>query len=446
MVAGGRLSGRTFSRSGVVRHCVVVGGGMTRQAASTPADTGAIVIGRDYGALGVIRSLGRHGIPVWHLEESASNATVSRFVSRRLPWPADDTEETRLGYLLDLDRTHGLAGWTVYPVDDEAAALVARHHDALGGRFLLTTPPWEALLWAYDKRLTHQLAAATGVAFPWTRIPRDRAELATLDFPFPVILKPAVKPEWNRLTTAKAWRVDERDALIARYDEAIAVVAPESIMIQELIPGGGESQFSFAALCEDGRPLAWAVARRVRQLPLDFGRFSTYVETIDHPAVEEASRRLLTAIGYTGLIELEYKQDPRTGDYKLLDLNGRIWAWHTLGRRAGVDFPYLQWQLAHGEAIPETRARSGVRWMRGLTDFPAAAKAIRQGTLGPLAYLGSYRPPLEFAIFAVDDPLPALVDAPLMLQRNLSRFWARRRQPVAGAALGGASAFRGFWR
>jgi D-aspartate ligase len=406
---------------------------MARQRATSWGNTGAIVIGRDYGALGVIRSLGRHDIPVWHLEESASNATMSRFVRRRFPWPAEAIEADQLRHLLDLCGEYGLDGWTIFPTSDESAALVARAQSALAERFLLTTPSWETMRWAYDKRLTYQLAAQVGVDSPWTHLPRNREELTTHDFAYPVILKPAVKPEWQRLTTAKAWRVDNREELIARYDEACAVVDPGAIMIQELIPGGGEAQFSFTALCENGRPLAWLVARRTRQLPLDFGRFSTYVETIDQPEIEELSRKLLAAIGHTGLIEIEYKRDPRTGAYKLLDFNGRIWSWHSLGRRAGVDFSYLQWKLLHGEAIPETKARPGVRWMRGLTDVPAAIQSVRTGALGPLAYLESFRPPIEFAIFAMDDPLPVLADPPLMMKRILGRYWSGRQKSAAAA-------------
>jgi D-aspartate ligase len=412
---------------------------MNRQTIGPAARTGAIVVGRDYGALGVIRSLGRHGIPVWHLEETPSNATASRYITRRLPWPADAGEDEQLSYLLDLCGQHGLDGWTIYPTSDESAALVARRHETLAERFLLTTPAWEAMRWAYDKRLTYEVAAQAGITVPWTHVPRDREELLTLDVPFPAILKPAIKPEWSRLTTAKAWRVDTRQELIARYDEASAVVDPSVLLVQELIPGGGEAQLSFAALCDNGRPLAWAVARRTRQLPLDFGRFSTFVETVDHPAIEEPSRRLLEAIGYTGLIEIEYKQDPRTGAYKPLDINGRIWAWHTLGRRAGVDFSYLQWLHVHGETVPETRARSGVRWMRGLTDFPAATQAIRNGTLGPIDYLRSFRGPIEFAIFAADDPMPALADAPLMAKRQLGRWFSGLRKPKTDVVVGEAT-------
>ena len=61
-------------------------------------------------------------------------------------------------------------------------------------------------------------------------------------------------------------------------------------MIQELIPGGGETQFSYGAICENGRVLASVVARRTRQYPVDFGRSSSFVETVDAPAVEQAAR------------------------------------------------------------------------------------------------------------------------------------------------------------
>ena len=49
----------------------------------------------------------------------------------------------------------------------------------------------------------------------------------------------------------------------------------------------------------------------------------------------------MRAINYYGLVELEYKLDPRDGQYNLLDVNGRTWGYHTLGPGAGVDFPYL---------------------------------------------------------------------------------------------------------
>lgn len=390
------------------------------QASAACGASGAIVIGSDYIALGVVRSLGRQGIPVWVLRDSMhAEAAVSRYARRCLPWPP--LEDARLGFLLDLSTKQGLKGWALFPTDDEAAALVARQHQVLAQHFVLTTPPWEVLRWAYDKRQTHALAQRLGIGHPWVEFPRDDAAVAALDCAFPVILKPAVKNLTNAFTLARAWRVDGRAELIERYAEACRLVPRDVIMIQELIPGGGETRYSFAALCADGRPLAWLTARRTRQFPIEFSRGSTFVETIDEPAIERLARRLLAEIRYSGLVEVEFKGDPKSGEPKLLDINGRTWGWHTLGRRAGMDFPFLAWQLAHGAAIPEMQARPGVRWVRALTDIPAAWAEFRHGHLSVGAYARSIRPPIECAMLAMDDPMPALSDLPSILWRSWHR-------------------------
>jgi D-aspartate ligase len=381
---------------------------------------GAIVIGSDYIALGVVRSLGRQGIPVWVLRDSMhAEAAVSRYARHCLPWPAD--EAARLALLLKLTSEYGLHNWVLFPTDDEAAALVARNHQILAKHFSLTTPPWETLQWAYDKRKTHSLADRLSIGQPWTRFPRDEAAVAALECSFPVILKPAVKNLTNAFTLARAWRIDDRGQLLERYAEAAGLVPPDVIMVQELIPGGSDTRFSFAALCADGRPLAWLTAQRSRQFPIEFSRGSTFVETIQDPAIEQLSRRLLAEIRYTGLVEVEFKRDPRTGEYKLLDINARPWGWHTLGRRAGIDFPFLLWQLLCGTAIAEVHARPGVRWIRALTDLRAVLAEIRRGQLSIPAYIRSIRPPFECAIFAFDDPVPALSDLPSVIRRSWYR-------------------------
>jgi predicted ATP-grasp superfamily ATP-dependent carboligase len=195
-------------------------------------------------------------------------------------------------------------------------------------------------------------------------------------------------------------------------------------MIQELIEGSGDRQYSFAGLCEKGRPIAWIVARRARQYPIDFGHGSTFVESIELPNIEDLARRFIAAINYSGLVELEFKHDQRTREYKLLDVNARVWAWHTIAHRVGMDFPRLAWQLAIGEKVPEKQASPGIRWVRFSTDIPAALLEIgrSRSTLG--AYLRSIAPPIEYAIFAWDDPFPALVDIPSVLYR----VWRRKRE------------------
>jgi predicted ATP-grasp superfamily ATP-dependent carboligase len=377
--------------------------------------TGAVITGASYRALAVVRSLGRRGVPV-HVVRSDEHAVAaaSRYAGPQLEWPAG--EEARIAYLLDLaDREH-LQGWVLIATHDEEAALIARHHEALSPRYRLTTSPWEILRAAYDKRCTYSLAAQAGIAQPWTMFPAGVADLARADGRFPVIVKPAFKATLNRLTVDKAWRADDPAELRARYEEACGLVDPAIVMVQQLVPGDGAAQLSFAALCSDGAVLASLVARRARQYPMDFGRASSYVETIDDPGVERDASRLLGTSGLTGIVEVEFKRDPRTGENLLLDVNPRAWGWQSLCGRAGVDFPWLLWRMASGEAVPPARAAPGVRWVRMTTDVLAAAGEVRAGRLSPGAYLRSLRRPLEFAVFARDDPLPSLF-GPLVTAR-----------------------------
>ncbi len=405
----------------------------TRDVAAPVATAGAVVLGGDYRGLGVVRSLGRRGIPVCVLSDEHHLAPTSRYCQRALPFPFRAREKDQIDFLLRLADTHHLHGWTLFPTGDETAALIARHHDTLRDAYVLTTPPWHSFRWAYDKRLTYRLATRLGIDHPWTHYPRDRAAVAQLECPFPVIIKPAIKPESNALTVAKAWRADDRRELLERFDAACELLDPKLLMIQELIPGGGAEQLSFAALCDAGEPLARITARRLRQFPMDFGRASTYVETTRNLALEATATRLLTMMRYTGLVEVEFKVDPRDGRAKLLDVNPRVWGWHTLGSRAGVDFSHLQWLLAHGEPVRSLRALPDVRWVRLTTDLPTALREIAGGRMSAASYAHSLRGPLELAVFAADDPLPALAEVPQLMGLAASRKISGRARALASS-------------
>jgi D-aspartate ligase len=381
---------------------------------------GAVVTGASYRALAVVRSLGRHGIAVRVVRsDEHALASASRYAGPRLHWPAEGGDDARVAYLAQLAERDHLHGWVLIPTHDEEAALIARNHDALARCYRLTTPPWEVLSAAYDKRRTHEVAARLGIPQPWTMFPAGPDDLERARGRFPVVIKPAYKEQANRLTVDKAWRADEPATLRRRYAEACDLVDPSILMVQELVPGDGAAQLSFAALCANGEVLASLTARRLRQFPMDFGRASSHVETIEDPGLERDARRLLAATGFTGLVEAEFKRDERTGANRLLDVNPRPWGWQSLCGRAGVDFPYLLWRLASGEDVPPVRAVPGVRWVRMTTDLLAVAGEVRAGRLSTRAYLRSLRRPLEFAVFAVDDPLPSLV-GPLATARLLA--------------------------
>lgn len=341
--------------------------------------------------------------------------------------PQGDDKAT-VNHLLVLGATHNLAGWVLIPTDDHAVALTAHYHAPLSTMYRLTTPPWENLRWACDKRLMHRLAKELSIDQPWTVSPENRDELAGADCPFPLILKPAIRVRPMNLSTPKAWPAADRQSLLARYDEACSHFAAEDLMVQEVIPGGGEAQFSYAALCKDGEVIASLVARRARQFPADFGHLSTYVETVEEPRVIEPAVRLLAAMRFTGLAEIEFKKDFRDGKFKLLDINPRVWGWHTLCKRAGIDFPYLLWRLVVGESVPKLHGRPGEAWIHMSADLRVAVEEIFKGRLSLREYSNSLKRASESAIFSWDDPLPGVLDLPLLAWAIGKRtFWEAGR-------------------
>ena len=387
---------------------------MTTASSAADSGRGALVVGGDYRALGVVRSLGRRGIPVWVVRSPTGDhrlAGMSRFSRCHLTCP--DDEKDRLSFLLDLGERAGLANWTLFASADSTAAFVARHHAELAAQFRLTTPPWSTFRWAYDKRLTYALTAGLGVPYPPVFTPTSANELARYPGPFPAILKPATRPRLDGPRT-KAWPVRDRAELTARYDEIAPLVEPGALMIQELIPGAG-GQLSVAALCRNGDPLVATVAERVRQYPMDFGQSSSYVETTEDAEVAALAYRVLAKLRLDGLVEIEFKRDHRDGLCKLLDINLRVWGWHTIGNRIGLDFAYLAWRLANGLPLAPLTAPPGLRWLRLTTDLPAALSEIRRGRLSVPVYLRTLVSPHDRAVAALDDPLPGMLEVPMFL-------------------------------
>ncbi len=375
---------------------------------------GAIVIGGDYQGLGIVRSLGRHNIPVCIIDDEKSIARFSRYATHSRVVKSLLDEKAAVDTVLEIGRRLDLQGWVLYPTRDETVAAFARNRMALSEFFLVPTPDWNITKWVWDKRNTYRLANELGIPIPQTWYPERLEDLEGILADPPLAVKPAIKEHFIYATKAKAWRANTRTELRDLFQKAAAQVGPGEVMIQDLIPGDGRQQFAYCAFFKGGRPFGSMVVRRSRQHPPEFGRSSTFVETVDLPILEELSERFLRAINYYGLVELEYKLDPRDGQYRLLDVNGRTWGYHTLGHAAGVDFAYLLFADQAGECPQPCRGRAGTSWVRIVTDLPTSLREIAGGRQDWRSYLKSLKHCSTDAVFSRDDPFPGFVELTLL--------------------------------
>ncbi len=376
---------------------------------------GAVVLGGDYQGLGIVRSLGSKGVPVCVIDDELSISRYSRYCAKFVRVPHLRDGRVVVDSLLELAPRLGLQGWVLYPTREELVAAISHHREELGELFRVPTPAWESVKWAWDKRNTYQLARQLDIPIPVTHYVENIDQLAALDaFEAPFAVKPAIKEHFFYATKAKAWRANSHAELRTLYKKAASLAGDGEIMVQELIPGGGTQQFSYCAFFREGKALGKMVVRRCRQHPLEFGRASTYVETIDEPVIEGFSERFLRAIDYYGLVEVEYKLDPRDGQYKLLDVNARTWGYHSLGAKAGVDFSYMLYADQVGQPVSICKSVPGMAWMRMTTDLPAAAVALLHGEIDIKTYLRSLRDCDLDGVFSMSDLAPGVAEVLLI--------------------------------
>jgi D-aspartate ligase len=375
---------------------------------------GGLVIGGDYQGLGVVRSLGTKGIPVGILDDEVSIARFSRYAAFSVRVPSLVDPGVAVRSILELGRRRGLQGWVLFATRDETVAAISRHREALSEIFRVPTPGWGTVEWLWDKRKTYALAQQLGIPAPRTWYPRSYEDLDQIEGNFPVAIKPAIKEHFLYVTGAKALRADNLVQLRELYRRVLQFMPGDEIMIQDIVPGGGNNQYAFCSFFKKGRSVATMVTCRRRQHPLEFGRSSTYVESIELPLIEKYSAEFLRAIDYYGLVELEYKFDERDGQYRLLDANGRTWGYHTIGRSAGVDYPYLLFEDQLNRPIEPLRAKAGIRWVRLLTDLPTGVLGIANGKISLKSYVRSLCEFDEEAVFCAKDPLPGLAEIALI--------------------------------
>ena len=200
---------------------------------------GAVVVGGDHPGLGIARSLGRRGIPVFILDDQHSISSFSRYATKVIRVEDILSERKTVDAVLEVGHRFNLRDWILFPTRDENVAAFSRYRSELAEFYRLTTGEWESIEWAWDKKKTYELADRLNIPHPKTFNPKSIEELRDLIPRLPLAIKPAVKENFFYATGAKAWRANTAEELLCLYNKALKQIRPEEILIQEIIPGGG---------------------------------------------------------------------------------------------------------------------------------------------------------------------------------------------------------------
>lgn len=368
---------------------------------------GVLVLGAESQGLGIIRQLGEAGIQsIVTDQDSVGIARASKYCRSFIRSPNYSDEEAYVEFLLDLADKRDLQDWTLFPTDDEQVKVLSRYREILGKKYRVWTQEWDRISILYSKDLFYKYVSSLGLNSPDTSQIESIEQLDDLDLNFPIIIKPSVKENFYRRFRQKAIECRNLHEIREVFRKSADITPPGQLLIQERIPGQGENQYSLAGLFKDGEPVFFITARRVRQHPMDFGHASTYVELSECDELVEPSLKLMRSTGYSGVCEIEFIKDPRTSEYRILEVNPRFWGWHTITRVCGVNLPVMLYnQIYESQHKIPDRCLKG-NWIKTLTDLPVGISLVFKGKLPLMKFIKQHCGASENATFRLEDPLP----------------------------------------
>ncbi|MCP1470083.1 putative ATP-grasp superfamily ATP-dependent carboligase [Sphingobium sp. OAS761] len=396
---------------------------------------GVIILGLENAiGLTVVRELGERGVPVHGIARSPSAIAIAsrhcRTWSIRPSGPA-------AGWLPGLIAETGARAILAIGETDliELSAL-----PPIIGECHLLVPRAETLAKVIDKLSTLEVAAGLGLSVPQTWQPRAGEDFAAraASLRYPLVAKwanpPRVMPlleqgelEW--LKTEYVHGPEELVALLARY-------APIGHwpLIQQYCRGVGLGQMLYM---DNGVATLRFQHRRLHEWPPE-GGVSTLCRAEplgDHQAQMALSEDLLRALGWQGQAMVEYRHDRESGEYWLMEVNGRFWGSLPLAWHCGAHFAWEAYRRAvldQKDAPPSPRqdicARYIVPETKRLLRILFAPQRIadpffrRRPFPDLLGFVGGFlNPRARYYVFSWSDPRPFLRDMMQIVRKAARR-------------------------
>ena len=132
------------------------------------------------------------------------------------------------------------------------------------------------------------------------------------------------------------------------------------------------------------------------------------------------TKSYLKHLKYHGLIEAEWKRDPRDGIFKLLEINARQSMQNPLPSRCGINLILIAYLDAIGEKIRYVDSyEKGIKWINFLADL----QSVIETHTSMKNWIFSLKAVREWSVFAMDDFSPWILSN-LATARAITRnFW-----------------------
>ena len=376
---------------------------------------GVIVIEGHVQGLANTRAIGKHGIPVIVVDKRSCLAASSKYCSDFFQCP-DFLEDRFVDFLIELAQGQGLQDWVLLPSNDHAVFTISKHLNKVTKYFKTTIPNVDIINQIYDKANLLQLALQVDVPIPATYYFSSIKDVEHLTIPYPALTKGKTGLSFYKSLGKKAFLSKNLKELVQDLNLIKNKVPLNETFTQELIPFDGTNKtISLAAFCENGDVKSYWMGVKLREHPVQFGT-ATFTESVYEENVLKYSKRILKALNYNGVCEVEFLKDPRDGDFKLIEINARTWLWVGHAIANGVNFPLYTYQSLSGEEVEYAESYSiGLKWRNPYTDFIFTTTGLLKNKLRFKKVISENKGKVVNALWEKNDPKPFYRYAYLML-------------------------------
>lgn len=389
----------------------------------------AILFGGDsINALGFERNLGKNRVEVYYVDEEKNEAAFSKYCAQFFTINRIQEANRRLKNFLVKFQKETSSSAVIFSGSDIFCLSLSYLKDQIFGDLHFVSPSKEIMETLVNKKKFYQSLDKHMIPHPKTYFPEslDDVEKISKNVDYPIYIRPSISQIFVRRFHKKGFIAKSEEELI-RYC-ALLMDSGIDFMIQEIIPGPATNLFGICGYFnKNSNPVGLFAYRRLREWPHKFGT-NSLVESVslsDASSIKDLTVNYLRSIGHYGLMEAEFKKDPRDGVFKFLEVNARSWWQNSFPTKCGINLVFMAYLDAIGVKIRnQEEYKVGMKWIYFLTYVRSANKMLYNREISVLNWLSSLRMINDYAYFSVDDPLPFLL-SPFF---HLARARNKKRQ------------------
>jgi predicted ATP-grasp superfamily ATP-dependent carboligase len=381
-----------------------------------------ILDGQLQSALAVARSLGKKKVKVFcGSADRFGMSLYSKFCSQKFYYTSPRISKKK--YVNDiLQLVKSLSEEPViYCFSDETFLPISKNLELFPKSIKFLVPALEDIEVAFDKEKTLRLAQELSIPIPKTYFVSSLEEVKQLAerIKYPAVIKPRHSCFWenDKGHFSSVSFTNSADEMIFKYEEAMQRMK-EAPLIQECIIG---NEFGTFFLLNHGEIVAKFAHQRLRSISPYGGASSVRESVAMTEEIENYSLALIKSLNWHGVVMVEFKQDKVTGKMNLMEINGRWWGSLPLAIYAGVNFPYLYYQLANNKIEKSDHYQIGIKSRHLLADTKLLFTVLAgRGKIKGLDYPSRYETlknyfkffekNLFYDVESISDPLPLAME------------------------------------